>query len=180
MQRLNTLDASFLELEDPVSHMHIGSIAIFEGPVPRYEVLRRMVLGKLQLVPRYRQVVGRVPLGVGRPVWVDDVHFNLDYHLRRTGLPAPGGERELRRLVGRVMSHQLDRARPLWEMWIVEGLQDMRWAILSKTHHCMVDGVSASDLLTVVLDRERHPAPLPRSSGGHGSRPAVRSCSPGR
>ncbi|HXR29279.1 MAG TPA: wax ester/triacylglycerol synthase family O-acyltransferase [Solirubrobacteraceae bacterium] len=156
---MNTLDASFLEIEDQVSHMHIGSIAIFEGPAPRPEVLRRMMLGKLPLVPRYRQVVRRIPFGFGRPVWVDDAHFNLDYHLRRTSLPAPGGELELRQLVGRVMSQQLDRARPLWETWAIEGLPDRRWALLSKTHHCMVDGVSASDLLTVMLDRQRRPPP---------------------
>jgi diacylglycerol O-acyltransferase len=172
MNQLGTLDASFLEIEDSVSHMHIGSVAIFEGPPPRYEALRDMVLGKLALVPRYRQVVRRIPLGAGRPVWIDYAHFNIDYHLRRTGLPAPGGEPELRRLVGRVMSHQLDRARPLWEMWIVEGLDDGRWALLAKTHHCMVDGVSASELLTVMLDRQRRPersaveAWRPRSAPG--------------
>ena len=159
MQRLSALDASFLEVEDAVTHMHIGNVAIFEGPPPRYDELHGMVLGKLTLVPRYRQVVRFVALRVGRPVWVDDPHFNLDYHLRRTGLPAPGGERELRRLVGRVMSQQLDRAKPLWEMWIVEGLDKGRWALVSKTHHCLVDGVSGTDLLTVLLDRQRRQAP---------------------
>ena len=159
MQRLSTLDASFLEVEDAVSHMHIGSVAIFEGPPPRYEEMREMVQGKLALVPRYRQIVRFVALRVGRPVWIDDPHFNLDYHLRRTGLPAPGSERELRRLVGRVMSQQLDRTKPLWEMWIVEGLDKRRWALVSKTHHCLVDGVSATDLLTVLLDRQPAPAP---------------------
>ncbi|MGA2321617.1 MAG: wax ester/triacylglycerol synthase family O-acyltransferase [Solirubrobacteraceae bacterium] len=162
MQRLSALDASFLEVEDAVTHMHIGSVALFEGPAPRYEELRAMVLGKLALVPRYRQIVRFVALSAGRPVWVDDPHFNLDYHLRATGLPAPGGERELRELVGRVMSQQLDRAKPLWEMWIVEGLGEQRWAFVSKTHHCMVDGVSASDLLTVILDRA--PAPTRKDS----------------
>jgi diacylglycerol O-acyltransferase len=103
MEQMSALDASFLEVEDAVTHMHIGSVGIFEGPPPRYEDLRGMVLGKLALVPRYRQVVRFVPLSMGRPVWVDDAHFNLDYHLRRTGLPAPGGEQELRQLVGRVM-----------------------------------------------------------------------------
>ena len=164
MQRLSTLDASFLEVEDSVSHMHIGSVAIFEGPPPRYEELREAVLRKLPLVPRYRQLARPVPLGAGRPVWVDDPHFNVDYHVRRTALPAPGGERELRRLVGRVMSHQLDRTKPLWESWVIEGLEGDRWAMLSKTHHCMVDGISASDLLTVMLDSERD-APAPVASG---------------
>ncbi len=161
MHRLSTLDASFLEVEDSVSHMLIGSVSIFEGPSPRYEALRRMVLGKLQFVPRYRQVVRRVPLGAGRPVWVDDPHFNVDYHLRHTALPAPGGMSELRLLVGRVMSHQLDRSKPLWEMWVVDDLDEGQWALLCKTHHCMVDGVSASDLLSVLLDRRRHPPPAP-------------------
>ncbi len=159
MQQMSALDASFLEVEDAVSHMHIGNVAIFEGPVPRYEELRGMVLGKLALVPRYRQLVRPVALKAGRPVWIDDPHFNLDYHLRRTGLPAPGGEEELRRLVGRVMSQQLDRSKPLWEMWIVERLDRRRWALVSKTHHCLVDGVSGTDLLAVMLDSERTPAP---------------------
>jgi diacylglycerol O-acyltransferase / wax synthase len=159
MERMSALDASFLEIEDAVSHMHIGSVAIFEGPPPRYERLCEMVLGKLALVPRYRQLVRFVALRAGRPVWVDDPHFNLEYHLRRSGLPAPGGEQELRRLVGRVMSQQLDRDKPLWEMWVVEGLEEGRWALISKVHHCMVDGVSGTDLLTVMLDRERTPEP---------------------
>jgi diacylglycerol O-acyltransferase / wax synthase len=172
MERMSALDATFLEVEDAVTHMHIGSLGIFEGPPPLHEELREMVLGKLALVPHYRQAVRFVPLGMGRPSWVDDAHFNLDYHLRRTGLPAPGGEKELRRLVGRVMSQQLDRAKPLWEMWIVEGLDAGRWALISKIHHCMVDGVAGSDLISVLLDRERKPEPAtkdtwePRSSPG--------------
>jgi diacylglycerol O-acyltransferase len=157
--RMSALDASFLDVEDGVTHMHIGSVGIFEGPAPQPQELRAMVLGKLALVPRYRQVVRSVPFGAGRPVWVDDAHFNLDYHLRRTALPAPGGEAELRRLVGRVMSQQLDRHKPLWEMWVIEGLEQQRWGLLSKIHHCMVDGVAGSDLLTVLLDTERTPAP---------------------
>lgn len=157
--RMSALDASFLDVEDAVTHMHIGSVGIFEGPPPQPEELREMVLGKLALVPRYRQVVRFVAFAAGRPVWVDDAHFNLDYHLRRTALPAPGGEAELRRLVGRVMSQQLDRHKPLWEMWVIEGLEEQGWALLSKIHHCMVDGVAGSDLLTVLLDRERTPPP---------------------
>jgi diacylglycerol O-acyltransferase len=157
--RLSALDASFLEFEDAVTHMHIGSIALFEGPPPTHEGLRADVLAKLALVPRYRQLVRFVPFRAGLPVWVDDPHFNLDYHLRRTALPRPGGEQQLRMLVGRVMSQQLDRSKPLWEMWIAEGLEEDRWALVSKVHHCMVDGVAGSDLLTVLLDRERDPAP---------------------
>jgi WS/DGAT/MGAT family acyltransferase len=150
--RLSPLDASFLHLEDGVSHMHIGSVTIFEGPPPPYSDVVAMVESKLDLVPRYRQKVRFVPLELGRPVWVDDPHFNIEYHLRHTALPAPGGENELRRLVGRVMAQQLDRSKPLWEIWVVEGLEDERWAIVAKTHHALVDGVAGTDLLAVIMD----------------------------
>jgi diacylglycerol O-acyltransferase / wax synthase len=150
--RLSPLDASFLHIEDGVSHMHIASVAIFEGPQPPFEDIVSMVDCKLGLVPRYRQVVKFVPMDLGRPVWVDDPHFNIEYHLRHTALPAPGGESELRKLVGRVMSQQLDRSKSLWEIWVVEGLEDGRWAMLSKTHHAMVDGVAGTDLLAVIMD----------------------------
>jgi WS/DGAT/MGAT family acyltransferase len=159
MEKMTALDASFLDLEDPVSHMHIGSVCIFEGPRLPAEELRGMVLAKLPRVPRYRQVVRAVPFSVGRPVWVDDQHFNLDYHLRRTGLAAPGGDEELRRLVGRIMSQQLDRAKPLWEMWVVEALDAERWALISKVHHCMVDGVAGTELTDALMDREPLPTP---------------------
>jgi len=157
MEQMSALDASFLAVEDSVTHMHIGVVGIFEGPPPAHEELRAMVAGKLAHLPRHRQVVRSVPLGLARPLWVDDRHFNLDYHLRRTALPAPGGEEELRRLVARVMSQQLDRAKPLWEMWIVEGLGEGRWAMISKFHHCMVDGVAGVDLLSELLDQQRSP-----------------------
>jgi diacylglycerol O-acyltransferase len=157
MERLSSQDASFLHLEDAVNHMHIGSVALFEGPPPTYAALSRMLRAHLTSVPRYRQRVHFTPLALGRPVWVDDPHFNLDYHLRRTALPEPGGDEELRTLVGRVMSQQLDRHKPLWETWVIEGLGDGRWALLTKVHHCMVDGVSGTDLLTVILDKEREP-----------------------
>ncbi len=150
--RLSPLDASFLHIEDDVSHMHIASVAIFEGPQPPFEDIVAMVDAKLGLVPRYRQVVKFVPFDLGRPVWVDDPHFNIEYHLRHTALPAPGGESELRKLVGRVMSQQLDRSKSLWEIWVVGGLEDGRWAMLSKTHHAMVDGVAGTDLLAVIMD----------------------------
>jgi diacylglycerol O-acyltransferase len=150
--RMSPLDSSFLHIEDGVTHMHIGSVSIMEGPPPPYRKVYDMIAGKLSLVPRYRQVVQRVPLDLGRPVWVNDPYFNLEYHLRRTALPSPGGETELRRLVGRIMAQQLDRSKPLWEMWMVEGLDDEEWAVVSKVHHCMVDGVSGSDLLALILD----------------------------
>jgi diacylglycerol O-acyltransferase len=161
VEALSAQDASFLSIEDEVSHMHIGSAGIFEGPAPTREELLAAVEGKLHLVPRYRQKVRFPPLHVGPPVWIDDPYFNLDYHVRRTALPAPGGEQELRALVGRVMSQQLDRTKPLWEMWVTEGLGGDRWALVSKTHHCMVDGVAATDLLSVMLDSERAPAREP-------------------
>ncbi len=156
--RLSPLDSWFLHIEDGVSHMHIASVCIFEGPPPRFEDFLATVRAKMPLVPRYRQVVRKVPLQVGRPVWVDDPHFNIEYHVRHTALPSPGGEPELRKLVGRVMAQQLDRSKPLWEMWVVDGLEDDRWAVLAKTHHCMVDGVSGTDLLALILDLSTEPA----------------------
>ena len=155
MQTMSPLDASFLHIEDAVTHMHIGSVGLFEGPAPGPDEVKAAVARDLPLVPRYRQKVRFVPLALGRPTWVDDRHFNLDYHVRRTALPAPGGHTELRNLVGRVMSQQLDRNKPLWELWVAEGLDNGGWALISKVHHCMVDGVSATDLMSVLLDSER-------------------------
>jgi len=172
--RMSPLDATFLHVEDGVSHMHIGAVLLLEAPAPRFEELAAMIAGKLHQAPRYRQSVRFVPLQLGRPVWVDDPHFNLQYHLRHTALPAPGGEPELRRVVGRIMSQRLDRSRPLWELWAVEGVEDGRWALISKVHHSMVDGVSGVELLTLLLDivpdppavePERWtPAPVPSST----------------
>jgi WS/DGAT/MGAT family acyltransferase len=159
MQTMSSLDASFLHVEDAVTHMHLGSVGIFEGPPPGPEEVPAAIAARLPQVPRYRQKVAFVPLALGRPAWIDDPHFDLSYHVRRTGLPAPGGEPELRRLVGRVMSQQLDRAKPLWEIWVVVGLDDGRWALISKTHHCMVDGISATDILSVLLDTSRDESP---------------------
>ena len=161
MQTMSPLDASFLHIEDAVTHMHIGSVGLFEGPPPGPGEVKEAVAARLPLVPRYRQKVRFVPLALGRPAWVDDPHFNLDYHVRRTALPAPGGHQELRNLMGRVMSQQLDRTKPLWELWVAEGLDDGGWALISKTHHCMVDGVSATDLMSVLLDKERESPPAP-------------------
>ena len=162
MRRLSPQDASFLHLEDVVSHMHIGSVAILEGPPPSYDELADHVQANLPLAPRYRQRVHFVPLALGRPVWVDDPHFNLGYHLRRTALPAPGGDEQLRLLVGRVMSQQLDRHKPLWEMWMIEGLTENRWALLTKVHHSVVDGVSGAELLSAILDEQREPEHPPQ------------------
>ena len=157
MDRLSPLDASFLHIEDDVNHMHIGSIGIFEGPPPTYTEVTRSIASRLALVPRYRQKVATVPFSLARPVWTDDPHFNIEYHVRHTALPAPGGEDELRRLVGRLMSLPLDRAKPLWEIWMVEGLHDGSWAMVSKVHHCLVDGVSGTELLAVILDLSPDP-----------------------
>ena len=139
--------------------MHIGTVAILEGPPPPYGQLAKRIRAKLPEVPRYRQKVRFVPFALGRPVWVDDPHFNLEYHLRRTALPEPGDDEELRLLVGRVMSQQLDRHKPLWEMWMIEGLAQGRWVLLNKVHHSMVDGVSGAELLSAMLDKQREPEP---------------------
>jgi diacylglycerol O-acyltransferase / wax synthase len=159
MKRLSSQDTSFLHFEDAVSHMHIGTVAILEGPPPPYGQLAEGVRANLPLVPQYRQKVHFVPFSLGRPVWVDDPHFNLQYHLRRTALPEPGDDEQLRLLVGRVMSQQLDRHKPLWEMWMIEGLAQGRWMLLSKVHHSMVDGVSGAELLSSMLDSEPEPEP---------------------
>jgi len=152
VDRLSFQDASFLYIENEFNHMHIAAVALFEGPPPHGDEIEAMITSKLHRVPRYRQKVRFVPFDAGLPVWSDDHHFNLGYHVRHTALPSPGSDAQLRTLVGRVMSQQLDRAKPLWELWVVEGLTDGRWAMLSKTHHCMIDGVAGSDLLTLLLD----------------------------
>jgi diacylglycerol O-acyltransferase / wax synthase len=152
MDWMSPMDASFLHIEGPNNPMHIGGVSIFEGPAPPFERLEQMVASKLDAVPRYRQKVRFVPLGLGRPVWVEDPHFNLGYHLRHTGLPAPGSDAILRTTAARIFAQHLDRTKPLWEIWMVEGLSNNRWALLSKVHHSMVDGVSATDLMTVMFD----------------------------
>jgi WS/DGAT/MGAT family acyltransferase len=160
MERLHALDAEFLHLETSVAHMHIAGVCVFEGYAPSIDELTALIAGKLHLIPRYRQRVRNVPLELGRPVWVDDSHFNIGYHVRHTALPAPGDDAMLCRLMGRLMSQPLDRNRPLWEAWLVEGLPSEQWALIFKVHHCMVDGISGVDLLTVVLDIDRTTTPL--------------------
>ncbi|MDQ3958268.1 MAG: wax ester/triacylglycerol synthase family O-acyltransferase [Actinomycetota bacterium] len=151
-ERLSVLDELFLHLEGPDTHMHVGGAAIFEGPPPEYEEVLDMIRRRLQLVPRFRQKLATVPFGLGRPVWVDDTHFNLEYHVRHTALPSPGDDTKFRRLTARIMSQQLDRTKPLWEIWFAEGLTNDRFALISKTHHCLVDGVSGADIMSVILD----------------------------
>jgi diacylglycerol O-acyltransferase / wax synthase len=156
--RLTGLDSSFLHLENATSHMHVGSVMIFEGPPPPYDELIEAFERRLPLVPRYRQRLAFVPLGQGRPKWVDDPHFNLRYHVRSTALPSPGSEDQLKDLAGRVFSQQLDRDKPLWEAWLVEGLEDDRFAMVSKTHHSLVDGISGVDIISVLFDTSPEPA----------------------
>ena len=156
--RLSGLDASFLHLEDDSAHMHIASVIVFEGEAPRYVDLLDHIERRLHLVPRFRQRLAFVPLGQGRPKWVDDPHLNLRYHLRHSGLPAPGSEQQLRDLAGRVFAQPLDRDKPLWELFLVDGLEGDRFALLSKTHHALVDGVSGVDLVSVLFDAAPEPA----------------------
>jgi diacylglycerol O-acyltransferase len=160
LDRLTGLDSSFLHLERDSAHMHVAGCMIFAGTAPTYAELVAQISSRLHLVPRYRQRLAFVPLNQGRPVWVDDPHFNTTYHVRHTALPRPGGEQELKRLAGRVFSQALDRDRPLWELWLVEGLADNRFALLSKTHHALVDGVSGVDIATVLFDTSPDPMPV--------------------
>src|ERR1700760_4017959 len=196
LDRLSSIDASFLHQEGPTSHMHIGGVLVFEGPPPDFNDYLNHVRGRLHLVPRYRQKLttppletGRPPGGAdpsfngslnpapgrrplvprspkkltpppletGRPLWVDDPDFNLEYHVRHTALPPPGSEDQLFLLTSRIASQQLDRSKPLWENWLVEGLEGDRFALISKTHHALVDGISGVDLASVLFDVEREP-----------------------
>ena len=161
MDRLSPLDALFVDAEDqdPHTSMAIALIAVFEGAVPSHEEFLAALAGRLPLLPRYRQKLRKVPFRLGRPVWVEDPRFDLSYHVRRTALPAPGGDEQLSELMGRVMSQRLDRDHPLWEYWVAEGLADGRWAVISKIHHCMVDGVSGTDLHRVIFDPTPEPSP---------------------
>jgi diacylglycerol O-acyltransferase len=156
--RLTGLDTSFLHLEDASAHMHVASVMIFEGSPPPYDDLIDAIERRLSLVPRYRQRLAFVPLGQGRPMWVDDPHFNLRYHVRYTALPSPGSEDQLRALAGRVFAQQLDRDKPLWEIWLAEGLEGDRFALLAKTHHALVDGISGMDIVSVLFDTSPEPA----------------------
>ncbi|HWD85519.1 MAG TPA: wax ester/triacylglycerol synthase family O-acyltransferase [Solirubrobacteraceae bacterium] len=165
LDRLTPTDASFLHQEGHNSHMHIGGVLVFEGPPPPFEAYLEHVQGRLNQVKRYRQKLATPPLETGRPLWVDDPSFNLEYHVRQTALPAPGTEEQLFLLAARIASQPLDRTKPLWESWMVEGLEpgeeggEERFALIFKNHHSLVDGVSGVDLATVLLDLEDTPAP---------------------
>jgi diacylglycerol O-acyltransferase len=205
-ERLSALDASFLALEDESCHMHIGAVALFDAAPLRtpaggidIERIRTVMEAGIHRIPRYRQRLAWIPV-VHHPVWVDDARFNLSYHLRHTHLPRPGDERLLKRLAGRLMSQQLDRGKPLWEMWVVEGLEGDRFALITKAHHCMIDGVGSVELTGTVMrptpDRDpriEEPPPrwIPRPTPGpatllrdeilrRAAAPAAAACAVGR
>jgi diacylglycerol O-acyltransferase / wax synthase len=162
--RLSGLDASFLHMERAGAHMHVASVSVFEGQAPTHAEFRDHIASRLHLVPRFRQKLRFVPLDQGRPVWVDDPHLNLDYHVRQTALPAPGSDEQLRNLAARIFSQQLDRSKPLWELWLVEGLTGERFAIIGKSHHALVDGVSGVDITTVLFDLDPEPQGRPEKA----------------
>jgi diacylglycerol O-acyltransferase len=163
-ERLSGLDSSFLHLERSGAHMHVASVSVFKGSAPTHAEFRDHIASRLHLVPRFRQKLRFVPLTQGRPVWVDDPHLNLDYHVRQTALPAPGSDEQLRNLASRIFSQQLDRSKPLWELWLVEGLTGDRFAIIGKSHHALVDGVSGVDITTVLFDLDPEPAGAPEKA----------------
>src|ERR671936_956109 len=157
MDRLSAVDASFLAQEGRSSHMHVGAILLFEGPPPAYDELIAHVESRLHLVPRYRQKLAFPRLEMGRPVWVDDPRLNIEYHVRHTALPPPGSIEELRVLAGRIFSQRLDRTKPLWEIWFAQGLANNRFALITKTHHAMIDGIAGVDLASVLFDLDPVP-----------------------
>jgi diacylglycerol O-acyltransferase / wax synthase len=163
LDRLTPVDASFLHQEGSNSHMHIGGLTLVEGPPPSMEEFLEELRRRLHLVPRYRQKLAYTAFDSGRPVWVDDPSFNLEYHVRHTALPAPGRWEQLQELAGRIFSQQLDRSKPLWEMWLIEGLEDGRFALITKTHHSLVDGIAGVDVATVLFDLSPDPPPIAHS-----------------
>jgi diacylglycerol O-acyltransferase / wax synthase len=140
--------------------MHVGAILIFEGPPPAYEDFLEHVRSRMHLVPRFRQKLAFPPVETGRPFWVDDPHFHLAYHVRHSALPSPGSEEQLRNIAGRLFSQGLDRSKPLWELWLVQGLDKNRFALITKTHHALVDGVAGVDIATVLFDVKPVPEPI--------------------
>ena len=160
LDRLTAIDASFLHQEGPESHMHIGALVVAAGPVPAYDDFLDSIRRRLHMVPRYRQRLVFPPVNSGRPLWTDDTDFNLEYHVRHTALPAPGSREQLTNLVARVFSQQLDRSKPLWEMWLIEGLDDGSFGLLTKAHHAMIDGIAGVDLATVLFDLGPEPTPI--------------------
>jgi len=160
-ERLSAQDNSFLLMEQPNVHMHVAATQIFEAEPLRTEnggidivSIRRSIESVLHLIPRYRQVLQWIPLA-SHPVWVDDASFSIEYHVRHTSLPRPGDNQQLKNLAARVMAQQLDRRKPLWEYWVIEGLEDDRFAVVTKIHHCMIDGSSGVDLAQILMSFSR-------------------------
>lgn len=164
MERMSALDAAFFFNEQHRTPLHIASMTILDGPAPSLDDLRALTDAKLDQLPRYRQRVRTVPLGLGLPIWVDDETFDLDNHLRHTAVPQPGGAAELRDTAARILERSLNLRHPPWELWLVEGLAGGRWALIAKMHHCVVDGVGAADLMAALFDLQPAPPPLPTAS----------------
>jgi diacylglycerol O-acyltransferase / wax synthase len=161
--RLTALDSTFLHLEEnSTAHMHVASVMVFDGVAPTPQELVDHIVGRLHLVPRYRQRLAFVPYEQGRPVWADDPHFNPRYHIRHTALPKPADDQALKQLAGRLFSQRLDRSKPLWEIWLVEKMAGERFALIAKTHHALVDGISGVDITTVLFDTAPDPMPTSR------------------
>ena len=152
-ERLSALDAMFLGIEDDNCHMHVAATMVFDGPLD-VDRIRSYLQARLHLVPRYRQRLAWIPYQ-RHPVWVDDARFNIFYHVRHSALPPPGDQRQLKRLIGRILSQKLDLSKPLWEIWVIEGLEGGRVAVVAKGHHAMVDGISGMGLLTAQAPRDR-------------------------
>ncbi len=163
LDRLTPVDASFLHQEGANAHMHIGGLTLVEGPPPTMQEFLEQIRRRLHLVPRYRHKLAYTVLDSGRPVWIDDPNFNLDYHVRHTALPAPGRWEQLQDLTARIFSQQLDRSKPLWEMWLIEGLEEDRFALITKTHHSLIDGIAGVDLATVLFDLSPDPPQIANS-----------------
>jgi diacylglycerol O-acyltransferase / wax synthase len=171
LDRLTPIDAAFLHQEGAHSHMHIGGLILVEGPPPATSELLEQIRLRLHLVPRYRHKLAHTAIDSGRPVWVDDPNFNLEYHIRHTALPTPGRWEQLCSLTARIFSQQLDRSKPLWEMWLIEGLEDDRFALITKTHHSLIDGIAGVDLATVLFDLSPDPPPIRHSGRAWQPRP---------
>src|SRR5215470_18946782 len=165
MERMSTLDAGFFFAEHTNVPMHLGALAVFDGPAPSRQELAELYAAKLSEVPRYRQVVRTAPLQIFHPVWADDEHFDIGCHIRHAKVPKPGRAPELHDLAGQIYARPLDRGRPLWEAWLLDGIEIGRWAILSKVHHCMVDGIGGADLMTAVFDLHPDPEPPGKPAG---------------
>src|ERR1039457_151100 len=159
MNRMSALDAEFYFAEHADAPLHMGSVAVFDGPVPEYRDITRLFAAKLPRVPRYRQVVSTLPRQLPRPGWAGGEHFQIRHHVRHVKVPAPGGDEQLRAVAAKLFARRLDLSRPLWEEWLLTGLADGRWAILSKVHHCMADGIGGNDLMTLVFGTDPDAAP---------------------